>query len=106
MRVPLSSFPLPRGPLGSSGFSCSCWDQPESSAFVNCHVFGFVTLDEILWYFPRCVMQVFFEFRIGSDLVDDDPTDPISLGIPSHVITDLECFGNSGHPNPHRPLAN
>ena len=40
------------------------------------------------------------EFPVGSDLLDDDSTDPTSLGIPSHVITDLECFRHSGHPDP------
>jgi len=37
-------------------------------------------------------MYISFEFRIGSDLFDDDSTNPTSFGIPSHVITDLECF--------------
>ena len=99
----LLSFPLPRGSLGSrgsAGFPCSCWDQPEGSAFVNCYVFGFVTLDEILWRFPRGVMHISFEFRIGSDFLDDESTNPTSLRIPSHVITDLECFRHCGHPNP------
>ena len=94
-----SSFPLPRRPSGSAGFPCSWWDQPESSAFVNCYVFSFVTLDEILWRFTRGVMHVPFEFHVGSDLLDDDSTNPTSLGIPSHVLTDLECLLHSGHLN-------
>jgi hypothetical protein len=76
--------------LGSAG----------GSAFVNCYVFGFVTLDEILWRFPRGVTHISFEFRIGSDFLDDESTNPTSLRIPSHVITDLECFRHCGHPNP------
>jgi hypothetical protein len=40
------------------------------------------------------------EFHVGSDLLDDDSTNPTSLGIPSHVVTDLECFRHSGHPDP------
>jgi hypothetical protein len=52
-----SSFPLPR-PSGSAGFPCLWWDQPESSAFVNCYVFSFITLDEILWRFTRGVMHI------------------------------------------------
>ena len=67
---------------------------------MNCHVFGFITLDEILWRFPRGVMHVPFEFDVGSDLPDDDSTNPASFRIPSHMITDLECFRHSGHPDP------
>jgi hypothetical protein len=46
-----------------------------------------------LWRFTRGVMHVAFEFHVRSNLLDDDSTDPTSLGIPSHVLTDLECFG-------------
>jgi hypothetical protein len=89
-----SSFPLPRRPSGSAGFPCSRWDQPESSAFVNCYVFSFVTLDEILWRFTRGVMHVPFEFHVGSDLLDDDSTNPTSLGIPSRTCSPiLNVFG-------------
>jgi hypothetical protein len=38
---------------------------------VNCYVFGFGTLDEILWRFPRGVMHIAFECRIGSDLLSE-----------------------------------
>ena len=68
---------------------------------MDCHVFGFIALDEILWHFPRSVMHVPFDFRVGNDLLDDDSADPASLGIPSHVITDLECFRHRGHPISH-----
>ena len=67
---------------------------------MNCYVFGFVTLDEILWRFPRGVVHVPFEVHVGSDFLDDDSTNPTSLGIPSHVLTDLERFRHSGHPDP------
>ena len=67
---------------------------------MNCYVFSFVTLDEILWRFTRGVMHGPFEFHVGSDLLDDDSTNHTRLGIPSHVITDLECFRHGGHPDP------
>jgi hypothetical protein len=100
MRSSLVLFSLPRLPSGSAGFPCSYWDQPESSAFGNCYMFSFFTLDEILWRFTRGVMQVPVECHVGSDLLNDDSTNPTSLGIPSHVLTDLECFRHSGQPNP------
>jgi hypothetical protein len=97
-----SSFLLPRGSRdsrASAGSPYWYWTQPESGPFVNCHVFGFVTLDEILWHFRRGVTDISFEFRIGSDLLDDDSTNSASFRIPSHVITDLECFRHIGHPD-------
>lgn len=63
-------------------------------------MFGFVTLDEKLWGFPRGVMHISFEFRIGSDLLDDESTNPTSFRIPSHVIADLKCLRHRGHPDP------
>ena len=100
IQVRSSSFPLAHDSRGSTGFPCSWSDQPVSSAFVNCEVFSFVTLDEILWRFTRGVMHVPFEFHVGSDLLDDDSANPTSLGIPSHVITDFECFRHRGQPDP------
>ena len=71
---------------------------------MNCYVFSFVTLDEILWRFTRGVMHVPFEFDVGSDLLHDDSAHQTSLGIPSHVLTDLECFRHNGHPDPLRSV--
>lgn len=38
--------------------------QTESSAFVDCHVVGFITLDEVLRHFPCRVMYVSLEVRL------------------------------------------
>jgi hypothetical protein len=46
------------------------------------------------------MVHVPVELRVGNNLLDDDPADPASLGIPSHVLTDLEYFRHSGHPDP------
>lgn len=56
------------------------------------YVIGLITLDEILWFFTSSVMGIALEFRVRSDLLDNDSADPASLGIPSHMITDLECL--------------
>ena len=61
-------------------------------------MFSFATLDEILWRFTRGVMHVPFDFHVGSDLLDDDSANLTGLGIPSYVLTDLECFRHRGHP--------
>jgi hypothetical protein len=45
------------------------------------------------------MMHVPFELRIGSNLFDDDSANPASLGIPCHMVADLEnsrhCFGTT-----------
>src|SRR5215469_17987601 len=43
-------------------------------------------------------MDVTLELGVRGDLSDDDSADSTSLGIPSHVITDLECFRHCCHP--------
>src|ERR1700752_1788656 len=91
---------LPFRSFGSAGFPCPRWDQPKSGAFMDCHVFGFIALDEVLWLLPRSVTHVPLELRVGNDLLDDDSADPAGLGIPSDVITDLECFRHRSLPFP------
>jgi len=49
---------------------------------------------EILGRFPRSMMRVSLEAYVGSDLLDDDSAKPASLGIPCHMVADLE---NSRH---------
>src|SRR5207245_7481733 len=44
-------------------------------------------------------MHVSLEARVGSDLLEDDSTNPTSLGIPSHVVTDLESFRHRSFSN-------
>src|SRR5215467_1062547 len=44
-------------------------------------------------------MQVALELCVRGDLLDDDSADPASLGIPLHVVTDLECFRHCWHPS-------
>ncbi len=38
------------------------------------------------------MMHVALELHIGSNLLDDDSADHASLGIPTHVVPDLEIF--------------
>jgi hypothetical protein len=76
--------------FGFTRFPCSLRDQPQSGAFVDRYMVGFVTLDEILGFFSRRVMHVPFEVRVGSDLPDDDSAHMPSLTIPLHMITDFE----------------
>jgi hypothetical protein len=64
-------------------------------------VFSFVTLDEIIVALHARGDARSLEFHVQSNLLDDDSTDPTSVGIPSHVLTDLECFRHSGHPDPY-----
>jgi hypothetical protein len=81
----------------SAGLSHLRRDHPQCSAFVDRYVVGFVTLDEVLGLFPRSVMCVPLEVRIGSNFFDDDSADPSGFGIPPHVVTSLECFRHHGH---------
>lgn len=64
------------------------------------YMFGFIALDEILGHFPRSMMHVTLNCRVGNDLLDNDSADPASLGIPSNMITDLEWSRRRGHPFP------
>ena len=53
---------------------------------------GFIALDQILGRFSRSVMHVSLEPRVGSDLLGDHSANATSLGIPSHVVADVEHF--------------
>jgi hypothetical protein len=53
---------------------------------------GFIALDQILGRFSRSVMHVSLEPRVGGDLLGDDSANAASLGIPSHVVADVEHF--------------
>src|SRR6516164_8938147 len=94
MKCLLSPFRL----LGSAGLSCWRRHQPESTAFVNRDMVGFVALDQILGRFSRSVVDVSLDLCVSSKLLDDDSADPASLGIPPDVVTNLECFR---HPENH-----
>ena len=41
---------------------------------MNCDVLGFVTFDEILGFVLRGVADIAFELHIGSNFLQDDPT--------------------------------
>ena len=53
---------------------------------------GFIALDQILGRFSRSVMHVSLEPGVGGDLLGDDSANAASLGIPSHVVADVEHF--------------
>ena len=73
-------------------FSCQRRNQPESGAFMDRYMVGFVTLNEVLGRFLRRVMCVSFELRVVRDLFDHDSADSSGFGIPAHVITDDKCL--------------
>lgn len=81
---------------GVAGSSSSGGDQSQGSALVDRDVFGLVTLDEVLWLFPRGMVNVSLERRILRNLLDDNSLDVPSLGIPLHMIIDFERFRH-GH---------
>jgi hypothetical protein len=78
-------------PLALADFVARGLNQPKRSTFVNCYMLRFVTFDEILWRFTRGVMHVPFEFHVSGDLLYDDSADSPGFGIPSHMVTELEC---------------
>jgi hypothetical protein len=59
---------------------------------VNCNVIGFVTLDEVLGFVLRRVVDIAFELNIANNFPYDDATNSTCLRIPFNVITAFESL--------------
>jgi hypothetical protein len=65
-----------------------CWP------FVDCHMVGRVTLNDVLRFISRRMVHVAFEEHLGDNLFDDDPANPPGFRVPFNVIAALKRFGH------------
>lgn len=80
------------GASSSSQSTSSSLNALQCFSLVNCNVIGFVTLDEVLGFVLRRVVDIAFELNIGNNFPHDDATNSTCLRIPFNVITAFESL--------------
>jgi hypothetical protein len=80
----------------------------QRAAFVSGDVIAFIAFDFILGFIARGVMRVTFIVEVPDMNGDDLSRDMTGLGVPSHMIADLESLGHrvssiSAHYTPGSP---
>ena len=61
---------------------------------MNCHVIGFVALDDILRLFFGSVVGVAFEFHFGNDFLHDRAANSTCFRVPFDVVATFERLGH------------
>jgi hypothetical protein len=59
-------------------------------SLVNCNVIGFVTLDDVLRLVLRSMVQIAYEAKVGTNLLNDHATSSSSFRLSFNLVTALE----------------
>lgn len=71
---------------------CPRLEESQRLSFVNGHMIGLVTLNEVLRYILRGMVHVPLQPNVRSDLLENHPANSTSLGVPFNMFTTFECF--------------